>query len=84
MNETEVDVFRKQMAGVKDPAELDRFFNPPQSQDSVLNTYEACGYLRICRPTLMKYIHTGRIRAVKAGKGYRFLQSELYRFLKGG
>ena len=52
------------------------------NKDVVLTTKEAIQYLRICKPTYLKYIHLGRIRAVKAGNGWRVLQSELYRFLK--
>jgi excisionase family DNA binding protein len=51
--------------------------------DSVLTTDEAIEYLKISKPTFLKYIRVGRIRAIKAGKGWRILQSELYRFLKG-
>ena len=52
-------------------------------RDSVLTTDEAIEYLKISKPTFLKYIRVGRIRAIKAGKGWRILQSELYRFLKG-
>ncbi len=52
-------------------------------EDTVLITREACGYLRISRPTYMKYIQLGRIRGIKAGKGWRVLKKELDRFLKG-
>ena len=52
-------------------------------RDSVLTTDEAMEYLRISKPTFLKYIHVGRLRAIKAGKGWRILQSELNRFLKG-
>jgi excisionase family DNA binding protein len=51
--------------------------------DSVLTTDEATHYLKISKPTFLKYIRIGRIRAIKAGKGWRVLQSELTRFLKG-
>jgi excisionase family DNA binding protein len=51
--------------------------------DLVLTTDEAIQYLRISKPTFLKYIRIGRIRAIKAGKGWRILQSELYRFLNG-
>jgi excisionase family DNA binding protein len=51
--------------------------------DSVLTTDQAIEYLKISKPTFIKYIHLGRIRAIKAGRGWRVLQSELYRFLKG-
>ena len=52
-------------------------------KDPVLTTNEAIEYLKISKPTFLKYIHVGRIRATKAGKGWRILQSELYRFLNG-
>jgi excisionase family DNA binding protein len=53
-------------------------------KDVVLTTDEAIEYLKISRPTFLKYIRLGRIKATKAGNGWRVLQSELYRFLKGG
>jgi excisionase family DNA binding protein len=52
-------------------------------RDDVLTTDEAIQYLKISKPTFLKYIRIGRIRAIKAGKGWRVLQSELTRFLKG-
>ncbi len=52
-------------------------------KDSVLTTDEAIGYLKISKPTFLKYIHLGKIKAIKAGKGWRILQSELNRFLRG-
>ena len=52
-------------------------------KDEVLTTDEAIEYLKISKPTFLKYIHSGRIRAIKAGKGWRILQSELNRFLRG-
>ena len=51
--------------------------------DSVLTTREAVQFLKISKPTLLKYIHLGKIRAVKAGKGWKILRSELHQFLKG-
>jgi excisionase family DNA binding protein len=51
--------------------------------DEVLTTDDAMKYLRISRPTYLKYIRLGKIRAAKAGKGWKVLQSELIRFLKG-
>jgi excisionase family DNA binding protein len=53
-------------------------------KDVVLTTKEATKYLKISKPTLLKYIRLGRIRAAKAGNGWRIHQSELYRFLKVG
>lgn len=51
--------------------------------DSVLTTEEAVQFLKISKPTLLKYIRLGKIRAVKAGKGWKILRSELHQFLKG-
>jgi excisionase family DNA binding protein len=53
-------------------------------KDEVLTTDEAIRYLKISRPTFLKYIHIGRIRATRAGNGWRVLESELHRFLTGG
>ena len=52
-------------------------------KDMVFTTDEAIEYLKISKPTFLKYIRLGRIKAIKAGKGWRILQSELHRFLKG-
>jgi excisionase family DNA binding protein len=54
-----------------------------KENDFVLTTEEATDYLKISKPTFLKYIRLGRIRAIKAGKGWRVLQSELTRFLTG-
>ena len=54
-----------------------------EKQDAVLITQEVCEILRISRPTCLKYFYTGRIKATKAGKGWRVLKSELDRFLQG-
>ena len=53
-------------------------------KDVVLTTKEAIEYLKISRPTFLKYIRLARIRATKAGNGWRIHQSELYRFLNVG
>lgn len=50
----------------------------------VFNTSEACDYLRISRPTFLKLIATGRIRAQKLGKGWKVRNAELERFLLAG
>jgi excisionase family DNA binding protein len=49
----------------------------------VMTTLEACNYLRISRPTYLKYLYGGKIRGAKVGKGWKVLKSELDRFLKG-
>jgi excisionase family DNA binding protein len=52
-------------------------------KDQVMTTDDAIDYLKISKPTFLKYVHIGRIKATKAGKGWRVLLSELNRFLKG-
>ncbi len=54
-----------------------------KERNRVFTTDEAIEYLKISKPTFLKYIHSGRIKAVKAGNGWRILRSELMRFLKG-
>ena len=54
-----------------------------EGENMVLTTLEACHYLRISRPTYLKYLYGGRIKGAKAGKGWKVLKSELDRFLKG-
>ena len=54
-----------------------------ENEDIVLTTQEACHYLRISRPTYLRYLYIGRIKGAKAGKGWKVLKSELDRFLKG-
>jgi len=50
----------------------------------LLTTKETVQYLEISKPTFLKYIRLGKIKAIKAGNGWRLHQSELYRFLKVG
>ena len=52
-------------------------------EDTVLTIDEAIQYLKVSKPTLLKHIRLGEIKAIKVGRNWRFLQSELYRFLKG-
>ncbi len=53
-------------------------------KDVVLTTKEATKYLKISKPTFLKYIRIGKINAIKAGNGWRVHQSELLRFLRVG
>lgn len=55
-----------------------------EGNEIVLTTNEAIEFLKISKPTYLKLIRTKRIRAIKAGNGWRVLRSELLRFLKGG
>lgn len=54
------------------------------SMSHVFNTSEACDYLRISRPTFLKLIATGKIRAQKLGRGWKVLGTELERLLLAG
>ncbi len=54
-----------------------------ETENPVMTTQEACHYLRISRPTYLKYLYMGKIRGVKVGKGWKVLKSELDTFLKG-
>ncbi len=54
-----------------------------EKEKAVFTTQEACDYLRISKPTYVKYIITRKIKGAKAGNGWRVLKSELERFLKG-
>ena len=54
---------------------------PFSDKDVVFTTKEAIEYLRISKPTLLKYIRLGKIKAIKAGNGWRIYKSELHRFL---
>jgi excisionase family DNA binding protein len=54
-----------------------------EKENVVLTTQEACNYLRISRPTYLRYLYTGRIKGAKAGKGWKVLKTELDRFLRG-
>jgi len=57
---------------------------PLTDKDVVVTTREAIEYLKISKPTFLKYIRLGKIKGVKAGSGWRVHQSELYRFLTVG
>jgi excisionase family DNA binding protein len=52
-------------------------------KNSVLTTNEAIKILKISRPTFLKCIRGGKIKAIKVGNGWRVLHSELIRYLKG-
>jgi len=54
-----------------------------EKENIILTTQQACDYLGISKPTYLKYLHRGRIKATKVGKGWKVLKSELDRFLKG-
>jgi len=49
----------------------------------LLNTRQACRYLQISRPTYLKYISSGKIKAQKIGRGWKVFKDELDRFARG-
>lgn len=51
-------------------------------KDAVLNTQQVCNYLKISRPTYMKYIAKGQINAQKIGRGWKVYKTELERFTR--
>tara|TARA_B110000305_G_C19434975_1_gene638379 strand:+ start:285 stop:587 length:303 start_codon:yes stop_codon:yes gene_type:complete len=56
-----------------------------EPEDSFLNTYEACEFLRITEPTLRKYVKAGRIKKyVKGERGNIYKKSDLIKFLENG
>ena len=57
---------------------------PVLDRDVVLTAKEAIRYLKISKPTFLKYVRLARIKATKAGNGWRVHQSESYRFLNVG
>ncbi len=52
--------------------------------DVVFTTEEAMRYLKVSKPTLLKHVYEKKIKGTKVGRSWRFLQSELYRFLMEG
>jgi len=55
----------------------------PTVNNAILNTHEACSYLKISRPTYLKYITNGKIKAQKIGRGWKVFKDELDRFIRG-
>ena len=53
------------------------------SENLLFTSKEATEYLKISKPTYLKLIRRGLLRAARVGKGWRVLKSELDRFLRG-
>jgi len=51
--------------------------------NAILNTKEACDYLKISRPTFLKYIASGKIKAQKIGNGWKVFKTDLDRIVRG-
>ncbi len=54
-----------------------------QTFSEVMTTNEAMKYLKITRKTLLKLVKGKEIKAAKTGKDYRYLKSEIDKFLRG-
>jgi len=52
--------------------------------DVILTTKEACSYLRISRPTYLKYITAGKIKAQKIGNAWKVFKTDLDRLVREG
>ena len=54
-----------------------------ENNNVLFSTKEACLYLKISRPTYLKYITTGKIKAQKIGRGWKVFKEELDKFIRG-
>jgi excisionase family DNA binding protein len=52
-------------------------------QNRVLTMQEAAEYLKTTRQTIFKMIKSGKLRGNKIGRGYRFLQEDLDKLIRG-
>jgi excisionase family DNA binding protein len=52
-------------------------------QKRVFTMQEAAEYLKTTRQTIFKMIKTGKLRGNKIGRGYRFLQEDLDKLIRG-
>ncbi|NGX45783.1 MAG: hypothetical protein K940chlam2_00963 [Chlamydiae bacterium] len=49
----------------------------------VLDTEQACEYLKIAKPTLYKHVRIGAIPAFKMGRVWRFHKASLEKWIEG-
>jgi len=54
---------------------------PQQPKDELLTVAETCRYLKVAPRTLYRYITDQRLPAFKLGKEWRFVRSELERWI---
>ena len=52
-------------------------------EQRVLTMKEAAEYLKTTRQTILKMINAGKIKSNKVGRGYRFLQEDLDKYIRG-
>lgn len=53
-----------------------------KQKDEILTTKEAMKYLKITKPTILKYIRENKLRASKIGRNWRFYKSDIDRFMR--
>ena len=53
------------------------------SDQEILTTEEVCKLLRVSRQTIYKLVDQGKLPGTRVGQSYKFLKSELIKFLKG-
>ena len=53
-----------------------------QAKDELLTAAETCRYLKIAPRTLYRYIQDRRMPAFKLGKEWRFVRSDLERWIR--
>ncbi|MHC4917606.1 MAG: helix-turn-helix domain-containing protein, partial [Planctomycetota bacterium] len=56
---------------------------PPETGEDLLGMDEAIAMLKTTRPTFYRWLRSGKIKGMKAGRQWRFERSEIERFLKG-
>ncbi len=56
----------------------------PRATDELLTAAETCRYLKVTSRTLYRYIQERRMPAFKLGKEWRFVRSDLDRWLRQG
>jgi len=54
-----------------------------EKKEEVLTTKEVMERLKITRPTAIKLLKQGKLKAVKVGRDYRFLKFSVDEFLRG-
>ena len=54
----------------------------PQPKDELWTVEETCRYLKVARRTLYRYIEEHRLPGFKLGKEWRFVRSDLERWIR--
>jgi excisionase family DNA binding protein len=54
-----------------------------EDEDQLLTVGEVCGAMRVSNMTVYRLIKSGELPAIRLGKTYRVLESEVERYLSG-